>query len=104
MHGIRLTGLSGVYSQQRWGSPFCVCTDNEIDVSITKSMRSSNLCKQLRLCTKFGIHIYSCIPSGLADVQKNYTPAAQSNRYEITFIYNGLHGGCRIMRIIEPFG
>ena len=32
-------------------------TDNEIDVSTTKSMRSSNLSKHLRQCTKFGIHI-----------------------------------------------
>ena len=32
-------------------------TDNEIDVSTTKSMRSSNLSKYLRQCTKFGIHI-----------------------------------------------
>ena len=45
--------------------------DNEIDVSTTKSMRSSNLCKHLRQCTKFGIHIYSCISSGLTDHQKN---------------------------------
>ena len=81
-------------------------TDNEIDVSTIKSMRSSKLSKHLHQYTKLGINIYSCTSSGLTDHRKNqnYTPAAQSNRYEITFIYNGLHGGCRIMRIIEPFG
>ena len=46
-------------------------TDNEIDVSTTKSMRSNKLSKDLLQCTKFVIRIYSCISSGLTDHQKN---------------------------------